>query len=393
MDEKILGFTVQQLKSWGGIHTGVEISQQPDLWHKTFAIAMNEEKALSFFMEQCFALENLDVIFAGAGTSAFIGDCLGGIFQKNTGIRPRAIATTDIVTHPYHCFHPKSPTLLVSFARSGQSPESLAAVNLANQLCSSIYHLIITCNAEGHLAKICRGKNCHIITLPPESNDQGLAMTGSFTSMLLIGILLSKLPYTDTLQNEIDILCRYGRKLIYQESEKFSKICEMPFERAVFLGSGPLRGCAEECHLKLQELTDGRIVSKFDSFLGFRHGPRAVINAKTLMVYLLSTDPYVHNYEVDLITAVNKGEKGMCSIGICEKDVPDIDASFKIALSAEHNQSMDQDFLCVCNTLAGQILGFFKSLQLNLKPDSPSASGAITRVVEGVHIYPFSKQP
>ena len=41
----------------------------------------------------------MEVILTGAGTSAFIGDVLEGPFQQKTGIRTRAVATTDLVTH------------------------------------------------------------------------------------------------------------------------------------------------------------------------------------------------------------------------------------------------------------------------------------------------------
>ena len=44
------------------------------------------------------------------------------------------------------------PTLLVSFARSGDSPESVAAAELADQLLSDVHHLVLTCNADGRLA-------------------------------------------------------------------------------------------------------------------------------------------------------------------------------------------------------------------------------------------------
>lgn len=44
-------------------------------------------------------------------------------------------------------------------------------------------------------------------------------------------------------------------------------------------------------------------------------------------------------------------------------------------------------FVSVCTILVGQLLGFFKSLDLGLHPDSPSLSGAISWVVNGVTIY------
>ena len=389
MSPKFLGFSEDSLIVKGAQFTAKEICQQPNLWEKTYEFALLNKNLISKFLQNLFAKPNLDIILSGAGTSAFIGDSLKGLFQKNTQLRNRAIATTDIVTHPQYYFLKKSPTLLVSFARSGDSPESLATFHLANELCESIYHLIITCNPNGELASNAKSKNSLVIVLPPETNDQGLAMTGSFTSMLLMAILISQISQLESLKEDIMTLCRYGKIIIDDYAKKLKSTCELPFERAVFLGSGALMGCAEECHLKLQELTDGYVISKFDSFLGFRHGPKAVINPKTLVVCLFSTDPYVIQYEIDLLHAINAGERGLHSVAVMENDDPVFDVDSKIILNSNNDKPINPDFLPVCDVMIGQILGFYKSLQLGLKPDTPSASGTITRVVQGVKIYKF----
>jgi tagatose-6-phosphate ketose/aldose isomerase len=389
MVEKMLGLSTADLITSGANFTAQEISQQPGLWENTYQLALSNKKPISSFLQNLFVKPNLEIIFSGAGTSAFIGDCLKGLFQKNTQLRTRAIATTDIVTHPHYYFSKQNPTLLVSFARSGDSPESIAAFHLANQFCNPIYHLIITCNQHGRLAIDANDKKSLVLVLPPEANDQGLAMTGSFTSMLLLAILISKISNIEAVEEEITSLCRYGRKIIHDYAVPLKAICELPFERAVFLGSGALMGCAEECHLKLQELTDGCVISKFDSFLGFRHGPKAVINPKTLMIYLFSSDCYVLQYEKDLLQSVNGGERGLYSIAVLESDQPNVDVNLKLILNPIDNKKIDPDFLPVCNVLVGQMLGFYKSLQLGLQPDTPSKSGTITRVVRGVRIYPF----
>ncbi|HPG38939.1 MAG TPA: SIS domain-containing protein [bacterium] len=389
MEKTHLGYTKDRLTEFGAQFTAVEIEQQPELWLKTYSQILNSRPQIINFMERLINSNNTDIIFTGAGTSAFIGNSLRGIFNKNNNNVTRAIATTDIVTHPHYFLNREKPTLLVSFARSGDSPESIAAVQLADQLCKSLFHLIITCNADGKLAKSANKKNTMVIVLPPEANDKGLAMTSSFTSMLLAGILISKIKHLEALENDIELLTNYGQKIITQYAEDLRKTCELPFNRAVFLGSGPLLGCAEECHLKLQELTDGYVVSKFDSFLGFRHGPKAVINPSTLMSYFFSSDQYVYQYERDLLLAINEKEKSIFSIGVMEKDHEDIDVNLRIVLSANNNELIDPDLLPVVNTLIGQLTGFYKSLHLGLKPDNPSARGAITRVVQGVKIYPL----
>jgi len=263
-----LGMTEDLLRAKGAIFTAREIAGQPELWIKTLGRVVEHRDELTQFLKKCFRRDNLEIILTGAGTSAFIGDVLEGPFQQKTGIPTRAVATTDLVTHADQFFSIEKPALLISFARSGDSPESVAAVDLANELSKEIYHLIITCNPEGALAQKCNRDNCYVFFLPSEADDQSLAMTGSFTSMLLTGSLLSLLDKIEDEEKIVHCLSKYGKKILDVYLTSIEEIAKLPFKRAVFLGSGPLQGIACESHLKLQELSDGNVICKYDSFLG-----------------------------------------------------------------------------------------------------------------------------
>ncbi len=388
MNMNFSGFDETKLQELGAINTAKEIAGQPQLWLDTWMYLDKVRNELNEFLKSILRKKNLRVIFTGAGTSAFIGEVLQGVFQKELGLNVRAIATTDIVTHPKHYLHSSDPTLLISFARSGNSPESIKTVELANECCKNIFHLIITCNPDGILAIETRGSNSFIFFLPPESNDQSLAMTGSFTSMLLTGILISRFDAFSSQNENVRILADYGTKVLNVYASVVQKAAQLDFKRAVFLGSGIFQGIAHESHLKLQELTNGKVICKFDSFLGFRHGPKAVIESDTLMVYLFSNNTYVQQYEKDLVQSNSNGHSGIASIGVMEHIIPDISVDEQIILG-EDNESLDECFLTLASILPAQMLGFFKSLNLNLKPDNPSDNGAISRVVQGVNLYPF----
>jgi tagatose-6-phosphate ketose/aldose isomerase len=188
----------------------------------------------------------------------------------------------------------------------------------------------------------------------------------------------------------VHCLSENGKKILDAHLKSIKKIAKLPFKRAVFLGSGPLQGIACESHLKLQELSDGNVICIYDSFLGFRHGPKAVIDAETLIVFLFSNNAYVQQYERDLVQAINSGEKGLARIGIGENLTRDLDLDVLISLD-KNEITLPEEYLAIVSVLPAQMLGFFKSLDIGLKPDTPSASGTITRVVEGVEIYPFTK--
>ena len=387
-----LGIGPEELELRGAINTAKEISGQPKLWENVWNLIKLQRDEIEFFLEKVFRHQGIEIILTGAGSSAFVGQAMQGAFQRNTQIPCKAVATTDLVTHPENFIFPSTPTLLVSFARSGNSPESVAAVNLLNDLCDNVYHLIITCNEEGELAKIGKADNYYVLLLPKEANDQSLAMTGSFSSMLLSGILISKRFKNITqIDEQVELLCSYGKSILNNNAGNLKNISKLNFTRAVFLGSGGLLGIAEESQLKLQELTDGQIICKHDSFLGFRHGPKAVIDKSTLLVYLFSNNPDVNKYEKDLVHSIDNGERGIGQIAISEKN--SIESNYSLNLEFSNQLSLlDEDLLVVCSVLPGQILGFFKSLEFGLKPDTPSVSNTITRTVQGVIIYPYNKR-
>ncbi len=388
--ENFLGFSAESLKKRGASHTAREIESQPQMWMETYRRILSEKETLSEFLLRLNQYPNLNIILTGAGTSAFIGEVLEGPWQIQTGKISRAVATTDIVTHPSLYFHKEIPTLLISFARSGNSPESVKAVELVNQICDTSFNLIITCNEDGELAQASEPIRDYTFLLPPETDDRSLAMTSSFSSMLLAGLLISRISELEQLESVVKQAAHYARIILTDYLQPIQKIAALPFKRAVFLGSGLFQGIAHESHLKLQELSDGAVICKYDSFLGFRHGPKAVIDKDTLIVFLFSNNPYVSLYEVDLVNAINEGEKGLFRLGVMEDNLP-LEMDMKIILKNKEPK-LDESFLTLVSVVPAQMIGFFKSLNLKLRPDNPSESGTITRVVQGVRIYPYQSK-
>ncbi|MDK2908590.1 MAG: D-galactosamine 6-phosphate deaminase/isomerase [Bacteroidales bacterium] len=383
-----LGYDEKWLREKGAHHTAREISGQPTLWHHTFHLIESQIELLKKFLDSVLP-ETRRIILTGAGTSGYIGYSLYPVFRRKFGKHVLVIPTTELVTHPANYFFPDDNLLLVSFARSGNSPESTAAVQLAERLSGYVSHLVITCDAEGQLACYSSPFPKFNLVLPPDSNDQSLAMTGSYTSMLLAGYLIAHINELQGLSSSVKQAGDYASHLLSNYSAVVQQLASFQFSRVVFLGSGPLLGSAMESHLKVQELTDGQIVCKFDSFLGFRHGPKAVIDEQTLVFFLLSNDPYVHQYERDLILSIYKGKPPLATIGVFENSFAGLTFDYAIQLNKEHTSLLPEDMLPLVAVIPAQMLGFYKSLDLGLNPDNPSVNGAISRVVENVHIYPY----
>ena len=369
-----------------GHYTYSEIMQQPRMWQREFDRIKADRKQIETFVNR-YVDGGYEVIFTGAGTSAYIGDVLEVAVADTIFRGARSVATTDLITHPTTYFSPEKKVLLISFARSGNSPESMGAVTLADSICGdNIAHIFITCNEKGRLAQIAGRENCLLLLLPPETDDKSLAMTSSFSTMLLTALLLANIRKLEFEEAPIRNLVAYAAGVLEKYDAAIRGIAARDFSRAIFLGSGELKGIAEESHLKLQELTDGGVVCSFDSFLGFRHGPKAVVNGQSLLVYLLSGDPAVSRYEADLIRQINSNNHvvAMVAVSPAPAEVPGVDFDLNVVLGDASAQGI---YRCIPYVFTAQLLGYYKSLAQGLEPDAPSVSGNISRVVEGVTIY------
>ena len=382
----ILDIDAAALQRAGAAHTAREIAQQPECWIRTAALLRGQRAAVQAFLAPLLADPRLRVILTGAGSSAFIGECLAPLLLQPLARRVEAIATTDLLSGPRQYLQPGVPTLLVSFGRSGNSPESVAVIDVADQLLPDCHQLAFTCNAQGtlYLRSHARPRSLAVL-LPPETHDAGFAMTSSFTSMLLAAwLVFSELREPPP---GVERLAAAARTLLATHNAALRQLAGAPCTRAVFLGSNSLKGLARESALKLLELTDGAIVATHDSPLGFRHGPKTIINGDTLVFMLLANDPYVRAYDLDLLRELRAEGRAGRVVALTAR-------AGDAAMDGDHllvGQLADADdgVLAFPYVLCAQLYAFHRSLALGNTPDQPSASGTVNRVVSGVHIHPL----
>ena len=381
---EVLGLSAAQIAAGGAYWTAREIAQQPQLWSDISRLVAGDS-ALGAFLQQQHKGEPRRVLLTGAGTSSFIGECLAPALASHGWSRAEAIATTDIVASPASFLVRDTPTLLVHFARSGNSPESVAAMELAERCIDRCYHLIVTCNQEGELYRRARTmRNAYGLLLPAACNDQSFAMTSSFTGMLLAaGTALRVLPN----DARAALLSALGTQVLDSGLPLLRRLVSARFERVVYLGSKELKGLAREAALKMLELTDGRVIAIADSPLGFRHGPKTILNGSTLVVVFLSNDAHARRYELDLLSELRRDGVAGCVVALTGRadGVADTDG---LALGGDAAAVSDLE-LCLPYAVFAQALGMLRSLSLGLSPDSPNAAGTVNRVVQGVSIYPY----
>jgi tagatose-6-phosphate ketose/aldose isomerase len=365
----------QAWRDIGGLDTAEEIHQQPALWRALGVSLAAEQQRVAAFLGDRLRNPAQRVILTGAGSSAFVGQIVADELNAAWPCQVRAVATTSLLTHPQLYLEHDAPTLLVSFARSGNSPESVAAVSLLRALVADVRFLNITCTAEGMLAQ--QGAHdplsCNVL-MPAASCDRGFAMTSSFTCMLLAALcLLDAEPRIERL----DTLAQLGEEALRAWSAPLASLAAQPVQRVVYLGSGPLEALASEAALKILELTGGQVLAMANTALGFRHGPKSMLNKQSLVVLFRSANANARRYEQDLLEELQRdGVAGRC-----------------VTVGAGAEIGIDTPFwpdawLAPLWLMMAQQYALHQSALLRLRPDNPFAGGIVNRVVQGVTIYP-----
>lgn len=385
--------TDEELKELGAVITTREIEQQPNLWQETLKIYQDKEKEIHAFLDQINQKHGkAKVIFTGAGTSAYVGNTVMPYLRKH-GDRQKfdfeAIDTTKIVSTPEDYLEENTPTILVSFARSGNSPESVATVEIAKKIVKNLYQLAITCAPEGQLAKDLEGDETGLVMLmPAKSLDQGFAMTGSFSCMTLASLLIFD-TLSDLRKSEIvEEISTMGRSVIKRE-DQIQKVVDTDFNRITYIGSGALGGLAEEARLKILELTAGEVAALFDTSMGLRHGPKSFLDKKTIVFDFVSNNTYTRQYDLDILNEIKADGIVPVVMGVGqEKENQNFDGDF---FNFENTELLPDAYLALPDIMFGQVIALLTSVKVNNKPDTPSPTGTVNRVVKGVTIHKYTK--
>lgn len=363
--------------------TAREIVQQPDLWLEVLQNVTGSASDLDTFLRPLLKRPDLRILLSGAGTSAFAGQVLAPVLSRELGRHVEAVATTDLVSSPQDHFIPDDPTLLVSFARSGDSPESVAATLLAGHYLSEVYHLIVTCNADGHLAREHGDADgSFVILTPARSNDQGFAMTSSFTSMILAVLLAFGGKQAE---RAVEPISRAGRHVLAHHESQARELAQRGYERIVYLGSGALTGLARESALKVLELTAGDITAFGESSMGFRHGPKAILNERTLAVVYVSNDAESRPYDLDILAELVQALGGRNVLAILA-ETQGLDTA-AMAWSLPGVAGLNDAAQALPAVLCAQLIALHASLATGHVLDNPFPSGEVNRVVQGVTLH------
>ncbi|MGC2537277.1 MAG: tagatose-6-phosphate ketose isomerase [Candidatus Sulfotelmatobacter sp.] len=389
---KLLDLSREEKIERGLLYTPAEIAQQPATWESTFSIFQEHRTRLAEFLGDAGFGDPVcpkPVVFlVGAGTSDYVGRSLVHLLRRLWKCEVIAIPSTSLLTHGEEWLIPGQRYVWISFSRSGDSPEGVSVLEKALVSHPDIHHIVVSCNAEGRMIRCTAGKRqAFAVALDDAVNDRALAMTSSFSNMVVFGQCMAHVHNFTQYEAILSQLVEAGKTFLPHAADAAAALAAEPFERVCFIGSGALEGVAVESGLKVLELTAGRILTMAESAMGLRHGPMAALDKTTLLVAYLSSDEKVARYERDLLQELKRKRLVKTQIAVGGHSGPPLDGFAERHLSPDIRTAVPDDCRPPVDVLFGQLLGLFFSLRCNLRPDRPSPDGVISRVVQNVRIY------
>jgi len=391
--QALLDLPEQEKSDRGLEHTPREIWQQPETWGMTFRRCEAFRSELSTALRKAGigrgSLSSPTVHLVGAGTSDYTGRALAPLLRHRWGCDVWALPSTTLLTEFDEYHRAGREYLWISFSRSGESPEGVALLERALSRHREIHHLVITCNPQGPMAQLCarHPDRAFALVLDDAVNDRGLAMTSSFSNMLLAGQCVGHLDDLDEFGAVVSQLSETGRNFLPRASQAAAEVTTLGCTRACFVGSGALRAVADECSLKVVELSAGKVTTLPETPLGLRHGPMSSVDSNTVFVAFLSNESRRRGYELDLLREIDRKRLGRVRVAVTTGDGADLAGLADYPLSLECAAGFPDFYRPVLDVMVGQLIGLFASMRCGLKPDQPSPSGTITRVVQPIKLY------
>jgi len=382
---QILGKTEAEQRRLGYYSTLKEICQQPWTWSRTCQQILSLRDQLVGLLDGTQA-----IVFTGSGSSEYAGDCLRLSLKRDLAIDVQSVSAGALLLQRTDALPNSVPGLLVSLARSGNSPESAAAVRVLLESGLPYRHLVITCNEKGGLAQSEKvGNDFFIATLAPETNDESLVMTSSFTNLILAARFLGFLHRPAEFERLCSSLGAICQQLILNYFDRLAVVASSNFRRVAFLGTASRFSACREASLKMLEMSAGLVATTCETFLGLRHGPMSFINPDTLIVCQFSSDPVIRAYELDLLSELNSKRLGLAKVIIGENIPSSALLPTDLAVNCPGLSAIHDDDAIFPFIVAAQLLAFFKCLAEGLSPDSPSETGIINRVVSSFPLHTF----
>jgi glucosamine--fructose-6-phosphate aminotransferase (isomerizing) len=266
-----------------GQHTLREIVSQPYGWGKAFAqLEARRDEILAAWAK----VQPQQILVTGCGSTHYLAQTAAALLQTLTGIPARGLPASEIALFPDQVLYRPEQALLLTISRSGTTTETAAAMDkFRSRGGKAVWG--ITCYPDTPV-----GQESDFVLLTDMAQEQSIAQTLSFSTMLFTAQGLAALVGKHDIAplGEVPDMCARLIEATYGLATHWGT--ELGVERFFFLGSGPRYGIACEAMLKMKEMSITN--SEAYHFLEFRHGPKALVDEKTMVVGLMGAEHFRH---------------------------------------------------------------------------------------------------
>src|SRR6266404_729799 len=339
-----------------GFFTQNELLSQPQVWQKTLD-DLKSSALLESLHEK--TKSKTEWLFVACGSSLYLGRTAASSWTFLTGLRARAIPASELLLFPSADFLDLENTQAVMVSRSGTTSETVRAANLLSRD-YKIPTLALTCTKPSALADA-----CDLTLALPDANEESMAMTRSFTSLLFAMQLLAARRASNTeFPAKLEMLPAHFAPQIHSLAARMKTFVEQhSFADYVFLGQGPYYGIASEGALKVTEMSCS--YAQVFHTLEFRHGPKTIVGPETCLTFFLSESGLQTESEV----LEEMKELGATTIAVCNRSNDAIrrssDLLFELGADVPELTTL-APFL-----VPAQLLGYHTGIKKGLNPDHP----------------------
>lgn len=331
-----------------GRHTYTEILSQPETWKQTLqSLPTSPLHALDISSYE-------QIIFIGCGSTYYLSQWAARRCQQ-AGIVAIALPASEIMLFSDAWLRPGMRALLVAVSRSGETSETLRAVEMFRDGGHGDV-LAITCYPQAPLSRLATWS-----LFTPAGQEASVAQTRSFTSMMLaVAWLINRKIEADDAQK---LCCTASELLEKYESLAKTLVDNNALTRFFFLGSGPCYGLACEGMLKMKEMS----LSYAEAYhlLEFRHGPMSMVGNDSLVIGILSGNQV--DYQLGVLRDMQA--LGALTMAVVEKDTSEISrvADFVVAL----NSGLPPVWRAPLYLPVLQLMAYYRAIAKGLDPDHP----------------------
>jgi glutamine---fructose-6-phosphate transaminase (isomerizing) len=340
-----------------GTYTYKEIMSQGEVWQK---VLLNAEDQFEKVRDLMFRKHD-EVIFIGCGSTYYLSLSAAKIWTALTNEPARGMPSSEAWIYGETNFSRNTP-LLVAVSRSGETTETINAINTFKQMYGDNI-LVISCYPDSNMV----GSTTYTL-LSPDAQENSVAQTRSFSSMYVMSHLLA--GYYSNKTSHIEELSQLP-SLFSQVVEKYEPLIkniatDLKYDHFVFLGSGINYGLASEVMLKMKEMS--KSVSEAFHFMEFRHGPMSMITDRSLVIGLVSEN----NKKEELRVLQDMKKLGATTLALVNSGT-DVNADFVV----EFDSRISDLAQSTMRLPLLQLLGYYHSLCKGLNPDQPTNLTAV----------------